>query len=85
MKEEPEVVTAPQRLAVEVVVVVKPPAEEVNYFCSDEEQEQSDDEISFITLSSDTIRSEDSSRSGEPDEYDPETGLDDDSFVVNDM
>ena len=34
---------------------------------------------------SDTIRSDDSSRSGEPDEYDPETGLDDDSFVVNDM
>ena len=78
--------TQPQVPAVEVVEVVEPPAAEINYFTSDEEEEDdSEDEISFITLSSVTIKSEDSSRSGEPDEYDPETGLDDDSFVVNDM
>ena len=76
-------VIPPQVLPVEVVEVVEPPSAEINYFTSDEEED--DDEISFITLSSDTINSEDSSRSGEPDEYDPETGMDDDSFIVNDM
>lgn len=49
-----------------------------------------DDEFSFITLSSETnqsedIASEDSTRSGESHEYDPELGLDDDSFIENDM
>ena len=83
--EEPEVVIPPQVSKVEIAEVVVPPTE-INYFSSDEEEEENnEDDISFITLSSETIASEDSSRSGEPDEYDPETGMDDDSFIVNDM
>jgi hypothetical protein len=50
------VVIPPQVPAVEVVEVVEPPAAEINYFTSDEEEEDdSEDEISFITLSSVTI------------------------------
>jgi hypothetical protein len=53
-------------------------------------QDSDDDEFSFITLSSNTdqsedIASEDSTRSGESHEYNPEIGLDDDSFIENDM
>ena len=86
MEQEPEVVIPPQAPAIEVAEAVAPPAE-INYFTSDEKEQESsdDDNISFITLSSVSIGSKDSSRSGDTDEYDPEIGLDDDSFVVNDM
>ena len=83
-------VTAPQQAVLEVVAPAMQAVSlnmEINYFSSDEEEEDSsdDDNISFITLSSVSIGSKDSSKSGDSEEYDPEIGLDDDSFIVNDM